>query len=78
MVLLLALMLTASAAGRPEGAQITPIGSVEEALRAGADAVVMYVALAIAKMLPKLYPKDWLPRSYARGETRTIHPDGPL
>lgn len=42
----LALMLTASAAGRPGGAQITPIGSVEEALRSGADAVVMYVALA--------------------------------
>jgi DhnA family fructose-bisphosphate aldolase class Ia len=42
----LALMLTASAAGRPSGAMITPIGSVEEALRIGADAVVMYVALA--------------------------------
>ena len=42
----LALMLTASAAGQPGGARITPIGSVEEALRAGADAVVMYVALA--------------------------------
>jgi fructose-bisphosphate aldolase, class I len=42
----LALMLTASAAGRPAGAVITPIGSVEEALRCGADAVVMYVALA--------------------------------
>jgi len=42
----LALMLTASAAGRPSGAQITPIGSVEEALRIGADAVVVYVALA--------------------------------
>ena len=42
----LALMLTASAAGRPEGAEITPIGSAEEALRIGADAVVMYVALA--------------------------------
>jgi fructose-bisphosphate aldolase/2-amino-3,7-dideoxy-D-threo-hept-6-ulosonate synthase len=42
----LALMLTASAAGRPSGALITPIGSVEEALRIGADAVVMYVALA--------------------------------
>jgi fructose-bisphosphate aldolase, class I len=42
----LALMLTASAAGRPAGALITPIGSVEEALRIGADAVVMYVALA--------------------------------
>lgn len=42
----LALMLTASAAGKPSGAEITPIGSVEEALRIGADAVVTYVALA--------------------------------
>jgi class I fructose-bisphosphate aldolase len=42
----LALMLSASAAGRPEGAVVTPIGSVEEALRLGADAVVVYVALA--------------------------------
>jgi fructose-bisphosphate aldolase, class I len=41
----LALMLTASAAGRPSGSKITPIGSVEEALRLGADAVVVYVAL---------------------------------
>jgi len=42
----LALMLTASAAGKPSGAMITPIGSVEESLRCGADAVVVYVALA--------------------------------
>jgi DhnA family fructose-bisphosphate aldolase class Ia len=42
----LALMLTASAAGCPSGAKITPIGSVEEALCCGADAVVVYVALA--------------------------------
>jgi DhnA family fructose-bisphosphate aldolase class Ia len=42
----LCLMLTASAAGRPSGAVVTPIGSVEEALRIGADAVVVYVALA--------------------------------
>jgi fructose-bisphosphate aldolase / 2-amino-3,7-dideoxy-D-threo-hept-6-ulosonate synthase len=42
----LALMLTASAAGRPSGSLITPIGSVDEALRLGADAVVVYVALA--------------------------------
>jgi DhnA family fructose-bisphosphate aldolase class Ia len=42
----LALMLTASAAGKPSGAVITPIGSVEEALRIGADAVVVYVALS--------------------------------
>src|SRR5579872_1408200 len=42
----LALMLSASASGRPQGAVVTPIGSVEEALRLGADAVVVYVALA--------------------------------
>jgi hypothetical protein len=38
---------------------------------------VMYVALAIAKALPKLYPRDWLPRRYERAETRSIHPDAP-
>ena len=42
----LALMLSASAAGRPAGAVITAIGSVEEALTLGADAVVVYTALA--------------------------------
>ena len=42
----LALMLSASAAGRPEGAVVTPINSVKWALRLGADAVVVYVALA--------------------------------
>lgn len=42
----LALMLTASAAGKPSGAVVTPIGSVQEALQVGADSVVVYVALA--------------------------------
>lgn len=42
----LALMLSASAAGRPGGGAVTPINSVEWALRLGADAVVVYVALA--------------------------------
>lgn len=42
----LALMLSASAAGRPSGPVITAIGSVEEALRIGADAVVVYTALS--------------------------------
>ncbi len=41
----LAFMLTASAACNPSGAVITPIGSVDEALRIGADAVVVYTAL---------------------------------
>jgi DhnA family fructose-bisphosphate aldolase class Ia len=39
-------MLTASAAGRPSGPVVAPISSVEEALCIGADAVVVYVALA--------------------------------
>ncbi|WP_435770831.1 hypothetical protein [Nocardioides sp. SYSU DS0651] len=38
---------------------------------------VMFVALAVAKALPKVYVRDWLPRKYARAETRSIHPDGP-
>ncbi|UMG91903.1 hypothetical protein [Nocardioides sp. TF02-7] len=38
---------------------------------------VMYVALAVAKMLPKVYVADWLPRRHQRAETRSIHPDGP-
>ena len=38
---------------------------------------VMYVALAIAKILPKVYPRDWLPRTYTRSETRSIYPDTP-
>lgn len=42
----LAMMLTASSAGRPSGAVVTPIGSVQEALQVAADAVVVYVALA--------------------------------
>jgi hypothetical protein len=37
---------------------------------------IAYGALAIAKTLPKLYPRDWLPRSYRRSETRSIYPDG--
>lgn len=41
----LALMLSASAAGHPEDAFVIPIGSVQQALKLGADAVVCYVAL---------------------------------
>jgi hypothetical protein len=38
---------------------------------------VMYAALAVAKVLPKLYPSTWAPRRYRRAETRSIHPDAP-
>ncbi len=36
---------------------------------------VMYVALAIAKMLPKVYVADWFDHRDRRGETRSIYPD---
>lgn len=38
---------------------------------------VMYVALAVAKMLPKVYATDHLPRRGRRAETRSIHPEAP-
>lgn len=38
---------------------------------------VMYVALAIAKILPKVYLNDWIRRRRQRSETRSIHPDAP-
>lgn len=39
---------------------------------------MMYTALAIAKMLPKLYVGDYNPRRRRRAETRSIDPDGPV
>jgi hypothetical protein len=39
---------------------------------------IMYVALAIAKMLPKLYLSDWVRRRGRRTEARSIHPDDPI
>ena len=37
---------------------------------------IMYAALAVAKILPKIYPRDWFRGSNRRSETRSIHPDG--
>lgn len=39
---------------------------------------VMYVALAIAKTVPRIHLSEHLPRRYRRSETRSIHPDGPV
>lgn len=39
---------------------------------------VMYVALAIAKILPKVYLNDWIRRRHHRAETRSIDPDAPV
>lgn len=36
---------------------------------------IMYVALAVAKMLPKVYLSDWRPGRARRSETRSIHPE---
>ena len=38
---------------------------------------VMYVVLAAAKMLPKVYFSDLVSRRNRRIETRSIHPDEP-
>jgi len=35
---------------------------------------VMYLALAVAKILPKVYLTDYLSGRNRRGETRSIHP----
>ncbi|MEQ6901178.1 hypothetical protein [Nocardioides sp. YIM 152588] len=39
---------------------------------------IAYVALAVAKILPKVYLSDLLPSRRRRAETRSIHPDGPV
>ncbi|GEA86424.1 hypothetical protein [Cellulomonas cellasea] len=37
---------------------------------------VMYSALAVAKILPKVYPATWFPSSNRRAEDRSIYPEG--
>ena len=39
---------------------------------------IVYVTLAVAKILPKLYVRDWLSGRNRRSETRSIHPDAPI
>jgi hypothetical protein len=36
---------------------------------------VMYGALALGKLLPKVYVADWVPQRNQRSETRSIYPD---
>lgn len=38
---------------------------------------VMYAALAVVKVLPKLHMPGWLRSRHERGETRSIRPDAP-
>jgi hypothetical protein len=37
---------------------------------------IMYVALAVAKVLPKLYVSDWVRSPNRRSQTRSIYPEG--
>lgn len=39
---------------------------------------IVYVTLAVAKMLPKLYLRDHLSSRNRRSETRSIDPDAPV
>ncbi|MEY8578822.1 hypothetical protein AALI21_11030 [Corynebacteriaceae bacterium 6-324] len=35
----------------------------------------IYVTLAVAKTMPRIYFGDYLPRHYERSETRSIYPE---
>ena len=37
---------------------------------------VLYLTLAIIKLLPKAYLSDWVDRRNRRAESRSIYPDG--
>ena len=39
---------------------------------------MIYVTLSVAKILPKVYVRDWLSTRNRRSETRSIHPDAPI
>ncbi len=39
---------------------------------------LMYAALSISKILPKIYVSDWVKRRYRRTETRSIYPDAEI
>lgn len=39
---------------------------------------IVYVTLAVAKILPKVYVNDWLSTRNRRAETRSIDPDAPI
>ena len=39
---------------------------------------IFYVTLAVAKILPKAYVRDWIDSRNRRAETRSIDPDAPV
>ena len=67
-------------------ALLVPLGILlpDDTLRTGVFSVlaafvaintVMYVALAVAKVLPKIYLSDWVTRADRRTRNRSIYPD---
>ncbi|MBC2932370.1 hypothetical protein H7342_05020 [Nocardioides sp. zg-1228] len=39
---------------------------------------IVYLTLAVAKILPKVYVRDWFGTRNRRAETRSIDPDAPI
>jgi hypothetical protein len=39
---------------------------------------IVYVTLAVAKILPKVYVRDWIGTRNRRAETRSIDPSAPV
>lgn len=39
---------------------------------------IVYVTLAVAKILPKVYVRDWFGTRNRRAETRSIDPNAPV
>ena len=37
---------------------------------------IMYCALSLPKVLPKVYLSDWIPSTNRRAQTRSIYPEG--
>lgn len=59
----------------PEGLLATPFFAVLSTLVA--LNTLIFVTLAVAKMLPRIYLSDVLGHRGRRRETRSIHPDAP-
>ncbi len=38
---------------------------------------IMFIALAVAKVLPRVHPSSWFRSQNQRSETRSIYPDDP-
>ena len=74
-------VMTAVAAGHPGHGLLLPEGVLHSewfAVLATFVALntVMYCALALAKVLPKVYVTDWVHTRNRRAQTRSIYPDG--